>query len=115
MNYQAADILVATGIPAIPVPDEPEHFTVGLLGVLMVMMVAVLIYVLRTLTAAQGAHSAASEANRAVNNTGPGEHRLYDRVMNIEQDFRHFRDSNNAEHEAIIRLIATKSHADRDD
>jgi hypothetical protein len=93
-------------VPAIPVPDEPHHFTVGLLGVLTMMMVAVLVYVLRTLTAAQGAHRAATEANQAVNNTGPGEHRLYDRVMNIEQDFRHFRDSNAAEHDAIVRLIS---------
>ena len=102
----AMAVFLLLGIPTIPVPDQPHHFTIGLLGAITVMMVAVLVYVLRTLAAAQGAQISAHEANQAVNNSGPGEHRLYDRVTNIERDFRHFRDNNATEHEMMIRLIS---------
>ena len=108
----AISFAFSVAVPAIPVPDQPHHFTIGLLGVLVVMMVAVLVYVLRTLAAAQAAQMSAHEANQAVNNTGPGEHRLYDRVHNIEEEFGRFRDSNAAEHESIIRLISINNEGD---
>jgi hypothetical protein len=91
-------------VTVVPEFDDPHHFTIGLLAVLLMMMASVLVYVVRTYTQARA-------ANRAVNDTEPGDHRLYDRVAAIGERLDRIDielDRNNADHEHIITLIHRK-------
>lgn len=47
--------------------------------------VAALVYTIRNNTIAKGASEQVRQVNNAVNNIGPGEHRLYDKVDRIEK------------------------------
>lgn len=47
--------------------------------------VAALVYTIRNNTIAKGAAQTVEDVNKAVNNIGPGEHRLYDKVDRIEK------------------------------
>ena len=48
--------------------------------------IAALVYTIRNNTIIKTAAQDASEANKAVNNIGPGEHRLYDMIAMLKED-----------------------------
>lgn len=68
-------------------PDNPDAFIVGALVAVLMMLAAGLIYLVKTFKAAQG-------ANSAVNNVGPGEHRLYDKIGFLQKGMEHLIEAN---------------------
>jgi hypothetical protein len=48
--------------------------------------IAALVYTIRNNTIIKGAAQDASDINKAVNNIGPGEHRLYDMISMVRDD-----------------------------
>jgi hypothetical protein len=59
---------------------------VGLLG----LSITALVYVIKNYGLSKTAAEQSSEANKAVNNVGPGEHRLYDLVMKVVEKQEEF-------------------------
>jgi hypothetical protein len=60
-----------------------DQIVLGLIGVLGVV-IAGLVYIVKAYANTKVAAQQATEANKAVNNIGPGEHRLYDVIARIE-------------------------------
>ena len=69
-------------------PDE--HIQVILmLGALLSTLVAALVYLAKSYINTKIAAEQSTEANKAVNNVGPGDHRLYDKISSIEKNVEH--------------------------
>ena len=53
------------------------------------MLAASLVYLVKGYSNSKTAAEQATEANKAVNNVGPGDHRLYDKISSIEKNVEH--------------------------
>ena len=61
-----------------------NQIILALIGIIATS-VAALVYTIRNNTLAKAATQTVAEVNKAVNNIGPGEHRLYDKVDDIQK------------------------------
>lgn len=66
---------------------------IGVLAVVILLLVFGLVYVIKTYAVAKVAASESAAANAAVNNTGPGEHRLYDKLTTLAAEVAHLREA----------------------
>jgi hypothetical protein len=67
-------------VPVADIHDDDIKLLVGALVALVTGVLAMMSLLIKTLANSRIAANEAKAANAAVNNTGPGEHRLYDRV-----------------------------------
>ena len=71
------------------VQDEQIRILVGALVALVTAVIGMMTLLIRTLAHSKEAAADARATNAAVNNTGPGEHRLYDKITHIQVDVEH--------------------------
>lgn len=64
--------------------DSNQQIVLALIAV-VATSVAALVFVIRNTTISKVAAEQATQANEAVNNVGPGQHRLYDKITSIEK------------------------------
>lgn len=84
-----------------PVDAVQQAEVLGVLLGVLVALVTLIVVIVKT-------YGQAKQANQAVNNTGPGEHRLYDKILHISEDIAHLKeraDQNDDDHRRIFRKL----------
>jgi len=97
-------MLFAVGGDGTSVVDENLQ-VILLLGTLLSTVVAALVYLVKGYGNSKIAAEQSTAANRAVNDIGPGDHRLYDKVTMIAED-------THTNRKAIEKLIANQEQFD---
>ena len=75
-------------VPVASAHDGDITIIIGSLVAITTALIGMLWLLVRTLAHSRTAADEARMANAAVNNTGPGEHRLYDRIGSMQTDIQ---------------------------
>jgi len=70
---------------SVPIDGDVTNSLITVIGALTVLLVVLLGIATKSLSYAKTAAGESSMANQAVNNVGPGAHRLYDQVVHINE------------------------------